>query len=191
MVTSDPRYLFYSLISTDRLPGILPAQYSWSVWRPSRFPLLPPALPGKKLRLRFLFRWLLHRTHLFAGDQCGALLIREGTRLVHYSAFTPRFWRFPFLADRDLQIGDTWTDPAYRGKGLALFALQTVVRLNREPQRRFWYVVQDVNLASIRVVEKADFTLSGEGTWIKPWGLKLLGSYVMRTATDLRDAVCG
>ena len=138
--------------------------------------MLPPALPGARLKLRFLFRWLLRRLHLFAGDTCGALLIRDDARLVHYSAFTPRFWRFPFLADGDLQIGDTWTDPPYRGKGLALFALQTVVRVTREPERRHWYVVEAVNRASIRVVEKAGFTLSGEGTWIKPWGLKLLGS---------------
>jgi hypothetical protein len=55
------------------------------------------------------------------------------------------------------------------------------VRVTREPERRHWYVVEAVNRASIRVVEKAGFTLSGEGTWIKPWGLKLLGSYVMQT----------
>ena len=127
--------------------------------------------------------------HLFAGDQCGALLIRDGVRLVHYSAFCPRFWRFPFLADEDLQIGYTWTDPAYRGRRLALFALQTIVRIYRKPQRRFWYVVEDVNLASIKVVERVGFTLSGEGTWIKPWGLKLLGSYIMRTAADPRNAI--
>ena len=118
--------------------------------------------------------------HLFAGDQCGALLIRDGDRLAHYSAFTSRFWRFPFLADSDLQIGDTWTDPAYRGKGLALFALRTIVRDHHQPGRRFWYVVEDLNRASIRVVEKAEFKLSGEGFWRKPWGLKLPGSFVMR-----------
>jgi hypothetical protein len=64
--------------------------------------VLPPALPGARLKLRFLFRWLLRRLHLFAGDTCGALLIRDDARLVHYSAFTPRFWRFPFLADGDV-----------------------------------------------------------------------------------------
>lgn len=145
--------------------------------------MLPPALPDSRVRFRFLFRWVLHRLHVFAGDGCGALLVRDSTRLVHYSGFTPRFWRFPFLADGDLQIGHTWTDPAYRGEGIALFALQTVVRLERKPGRRFWYVVEDVNLASIRVAEKAGFALAGEGTWIKPWGLQLPGSFVMLTGS--------
>jgi RimJ/RimL family protein N-acetyltransferase len=43
-----------------------------------------------------------------------------------------------------------------------------------------WYVVEDINKPSIRVVEKAGFTLAAEGTWIKPWGLKLAGAYVIR-----------
>jgi RimJ/RimL family protein N-acetyltransferase len=151
--------------------------------------MLPLPLPGGRLKARFLFRWLLYRLHLFSNGNCGALLIRDEARLVHYSAFTPRFWRFPFLSDSDLQIGDTWTDPAHRGKGLALIALQTVVGMNRKPGRRFWYVVEAVNRASIRVVEKAGFTLSGEGTWIKPWGSRLLGSYVIETHAGPRDAV--
>jgi acetyltransferase (GNAT) family protein len=124
---------------------------------------------------------MLHRLHVFTSDDCGALLVRDGTRLVHYSGFTPKFWRFPFLADGDLQIGHTWTDPTYRGEGIALFALQTVVSKESKPGRRFWYVVEDVNLASIRVAEKAGFVLAGEGTWIKPWGLQLPGSFVMQT----------
>jgi RimJ/RimL family protein N-acetyltransferase len=122
----------------------------------------------------------LHRLHLFAGRGSGVLLIYDRRRLVHYSGFTPRYWRFPFIADGDFQIGDTWTDPAHRARGLASFALQTIVTTLAKPGRRLWYVVEDINKPSIRVVEKAGFTLAAEGTWIKPWGLKLAGAYVIR-----------
>jgi len=117
---------------------------------------------------------------MFAGSECGALLIYEGERLAHYSNYTPRYWRFPFLADDDLQIGDTWTDPAYRGRGLALFALQTLEASLERPNRSLWYVVGELNQPSIRVAEKAHFTLAGEGTRVRPWRLKMAEAYVMR-----------
>jgi len=106
---------------------------------------------------------------------------------VHYSGFTPRYWRFPFLQDSDLQIGDTWTEPSHRGKGLALFALLEIIRIKRKPGRKFWYVVGGLNTPSIRVVEKAAFSLVGKGTFIVPLGIKLLGSYVMSSRSLEQD----
>jgi RimJ/RimL family protein N-acetyltransferase len=184
-----PRYLFYCYTCgqnershnvRDEIRGGLDLPYWWTVWRPRSWPVLPPGLPNYKLRLRLLFRWALHRLHLFAGSGSGVLLIYEGRWVVHYSGFTPKYWRFPFVADDDFQIGDTWTDPASRGKGLASFALRMVVATLAKAGRRLWYVVEDVNEPSIRVVEKAQFTLAAEGTWVRPWGLKLAGAYVIR-----------
>jgi RimJ/RimL family protein N-acetyltransferase len=172
-------YLFYIHSSEGEVRAELPAPYSYSVWRP-----LPwrPWLPGKsklKIKLRFLFRSALHHLRLFRGRECGALCVFYGGSLVHYSGYTPRYWRFPFLQDSDLQIGDTWTEPSHRGKGLALFALLEIIRIKRKPERRFWYVVGALNAPSIRVVEKSAFSLVGKGTFVVPLGIKLLGSYVM------------
>jgi|GEM_PF-1054492 len=183
----EPRYLFYCFTcgqkdssASDATAGSLSAQYSWTIWRPRLLPALPQGLPGVRLRLRFLFRWILHRMHLFAGSESGILLIYDRGQLVHYSAFTPRYWRFPFVADDDFQIGDTWTDPTNRGRGLALFALRTIVATLARPERCLWYVVGATNAPSIRVAEKAQFTLMAEGTWVTPWGIKLAGAYVIR-----------
>jgi RimJ/RimL family protein N-acetyltransferase len=187
---SDPRYLFYcytcgpnerSRNVRDEIGGGLYPPYWWTVWRPGSWPSLPPGLPNQRLRLRFLFRSGVHWLHLFAGSYSGILLIYDHRRVVHYSGFTPRYWRFPFVADDDFQIGDTWTDPAHRRRGLAYFALQTIVTMLAKPGRRLWYVVEDVNEPSIRVVEKAQFTPAAEGTWVRPWGLKLTGAYVIRS----------
>jgi RimJ/RimL family protein N-acetyltransferase len=184
----EPHYLFYcySCGSDKRGPNVrddlgssLHPPYWWTLWQPRILPFLPSGLPSHGSRLRFLFRWALHRLHLFAGSGSGALLIYDGRRLVHYSGFTPEYWRFPFVGDGDFQIGDTWTDPAHRGRGLASFALQTIVATLAKPGRRLWYVVEDSNKPSIRVVEKAQFTLAAEGTWVRPWGFKLAGAYVI------------
>ncbi len=181
----DPHYLFYCYTcgpgeGGEIDGGGLRSPYSWTIWRPRSWPALPPGLSSIRIKLRFLFRWAVHRLHLFAGSGCGVLLVYERGELVHYSGFTPGYWRFPFVVGEDFQIGDTWTRPADRGKGFALFAVRAIVRTLARPGRRLWYVVGATNASSIRVAEKAKFTLAGEGTWVKPWKLKLIGFYVIR-----------
>ena len=121
-----PHYLFYYYVCgqnershnvRDEIGGGLDLPYWWTVWRPRNWPALPAGLRNLRFRLRLLFRWVLHRLHLFVGSGSGVLLIYDHRRVVHYSGFTPKYWRFPFVADADFQIGDTWTEPAYRKKG--------------------------------------------------------------------------
>ncbi len=131
-----------------------------------------------RMRLKFLFRTALDLLGLFSGPDCGAVCIYAAGRMVHYTNFTPRYWRFAFIGGDDLQIGDTWTDPEYRGKGLAQFALARILTLKRRPGRLFWYCVEAINTPSIRVAEHAGFEVVAEGEWKKPFGIKLLGSYV-------------
>lgn len=197
----DPHYLFYCYTCGQNAGGNesdenggeenvlnrvagggLQAPYGWTTWRPRSWSALPHGLPSLRLRLRFLFRWAVQRLRLFAGPGCGALLIYDREQLVHYSGFTPGYWRFPFVTGEDFQIGHTWTHPAHRGRGLALFALQKIVMTLTRPGRRFWYVVEVTNESSIRVAMKAQFILRGEGTWVMPWGFKLAGAYVIRNA---------
>jgi RimJ/RimL family protein N-acetyltransferase len=158
-------YLFYRF-GGRQPPPFEPAPdatFRMELWTPSlRFPW-PRSSPRGK-RLHFLFRTLLHELRFFPSRDSGALVVYEGDRLVHYSAFTPRYWRFPFLSAQDIQIGDTWTDPAYRGKGLAKRTLRSVVERMRKPGRSLWYVVEDVNRSSIKVAEDCGFRLAATGT---------------------------
>src|SRR5579871_1828979 len=186
--SAAPRYLFYRYVcgeaKDERIEaenglGRLGPQYLCVIWRPRGWRILPHGLPGARLRLRFLFRWVLDRLHIFAEPGFGAVLIYDGDRLAHYSGFTPRYWRFPFIANGDFQIGDTWTDPAYRGKGLASAGLARAVALLTRPHRRLWYVVESINEPSIRVAEKGHFTLAAEGGILEPWGLGFARAYVI------------
>jgi RimJ/RimL family protein N-acetyltransferase len=79
----------------------------------------------------------------------------------------------------DLMIGSVWTDPQFRGRGLAAYAIQGIVRLKSKPGRFLWYITRKANLPSIRAAEKGGLVKVGEGTRTRRLGLRILGSFVM------------
>jgi RimJ/RimL family protein N-acetyltransferase len=99
-------------------------------------------------------------------------------RVVHRSTLFPPFFRFPFMQRHDLQIGDTWTDPSERGRGLAGVAVR-IARATVPTDGRVWYIVDEKNTASIRVIEKAGFELLGRGTRRARLFIRVLGYYAL------------
>lgn len=178
------RYLFFRSSGRGAFGVPLPGSYTASLWSPSIY----TPWPRKGIlqtKLRFLFRSLLHFFGFFSGSDCGAVCVYFGRKLVHCSAFTPRYWHFGFMGTEDIQIGDTWTDTGHRGRGLAQFAIRRILCLKRRLGRYFWYCVEDKNLPSIHVAERAGFEVITEGSWQKPLGIKLLGSYVPRSKPEM------
>ena len=145
------------------------------LWNPTTLEIVPNGVA----LLPFVVWWVMHHLHLFANQDYGLYLIYDGHNLIHRSVITPRYFRFPFMTREDLQIGDTWTMPEYRGKGLASFAIQKLVELHKKQDRRFWYVVEEDNNPSIRAAEKAGFKKVGVGYRGKRMGMKVLGSFEM------------
>lgn len=189
----ETRYRFYRCDSPEvaaRDGEALRADLAGTVWRPS--------MPRKRqlhqtdsqltwltpLGLRpsaFKVWWLFHQLRIFSSRDYCVVVIYSGERLVHYSGVFPRYFRFPFMNSRDLQIGDTWTDPDFRGLGLAGWAIKTALRACAAPGRSFWYVVEESNAPSIRVIEKARFGLVGTGQRVSRFGIRALGCYLMET----------
>lgn len=170
-------FLFYRC---DALPGgdaglHLPPDYSWQLWAPEAGGLAPGGLP----LLPFGVWTVMHHLRLFANGDYGVLVVYHAGRVVHRSGLFPRYARFPFMAREDLQVGDVWTHPAHRNRGLASFALQELVGAKARRGRRVWYVVDGGNAPSIRTVEKSGFVLIGTGARTKRLGLALLGQFVM------------
>jgi RimJ/RimL family protein N-acetyltransferase len=153
----------------------LGADYHLELWWPSLHSPVPPDRQGNA----FVVWAVMHYSHFFANRDYGVLLIHHQGHLVHRSVIFPRYFRFPFMAKEDLQIGDTWTASEYRGKGLATLAVTQVIQRLRKPGRRFWYVTEVSNLASIRVIEKAGFVKVGEGSRTKRYGLSVFGAFVI------------
>ncbi|MCE5303108.1 MAG: GNAT family N-acetyltransferase [Planctomycetaceae bacterium] len=146
---------------------------SWSLWKPSYRTIVPN---GISLR-PFGVWWLFHCLHVYRCRDYGILVIYDGKRLVHRSCVFPKWLRFPFMNDIDLQIADTWTHPDYRGKGLAAFAASQIVSLCRRDGRVFWYFARIGNMASIRVAKKIGFRECGKGSRVSGFGCRSLGRY--------------
>jgi RimJ/RimL family protein N-acetyltransferase len=172
--------LFFALRCNGALPGesALDSEFSSLLWRPSLRYVTPPGHP----QLPFAVWWGFHQTRIFSNRDYGVLLIRDGSHIIHRSCIFPGYFRFPFMEANDLQVGDTWTSPGYRGRGLARHALREAVRLLGRPGRRFWYLVESENLPSIRVAEHIGFRLAGEGRRTHRCGLRIFGSFVLDKA---------
>lgn len=162
----------------------LPEGYEFEFWRPRFNKMKPAELPW----MPFGVWWLFHIFHLFANRRYALFLIRREGRLVHRSCIFPGFFRFPFMAFADLQVGDTWTAEEDRNKGLAEFALRKIVH-DYAQNSRVWYLAEEGNEASIRVPRKCEFQLYAEGERRKRYGFSILGSYFCNSATDAEKAM--
>jgi len=159
----------------------LPAGYAFELWRPTWLDMVPRGLP----LYPFGVWWAVHQTRVFSNREYAVLLIRSGSRVVHRTCVFPGYWpRFPFMAREDLQFGDIWTEPDYRGRGLAAWALGYLVNTFAGSPRRLWYLVEETNRASLRVVRRAGFVCVGRGRRVSRWGLRLLGSFVLDQPTE-------
>src|SRR5438552_1370872 len=137
------RFLFYCC---DEVPGAMTAlgldpAYSWRLWTPAQGGFVPN---GFSL-LPFGAWTVMHRLRMLGSREYGVLVVYHRDRLVHRSGLFPRYLRFPFMANDDLQIGDVWTDPEYRGLGIASFAIRQIVVARARRGRSIWYVVEANN----------------------------------------------
>jgi RimJ/RimL family protein N-acetyltransferase len=171
-------YLFFRLDEADTpvaaAPNDLPS-FPASLWRPTFRNVAPAGASGPA----FVAWWAMALARLFPNGDYGQLVYYDGDTLVHRSGIFPRYLRFPFMGDDDLQIGYTWTHEAYRGRGLATAAIRQAVTLMARPGRSFWYIVDAGNTPSIRAVQKVGFSLVSVGERKPRLGVSALGAYVM------------
>ena len=154
--------------ASDREPGL-----SYEYWEPTWCQPLPPGNWSPTFWAWFLF----DRLRVFRSNGYGVFLISQGRKVIHRSCIFPAFFRFPFMKEGDLQVGYLWTDPCARGKGLATAALREICQRVAGTGISLWYLVEETNAASIRVVEKAGFELVGFGQKHPRLGVVFLGYY--------------
>jgi RimJ/RimL family protein N-acetyltransferase len=170
-------YLFYRRGVPDAA-GQVPAAIAGgqvTLWRPSWRRVPPPLL---RSRVNWVW-WLFHNLHVFRSRAFTVILVSREGRLIHRSSVFPPYFRFPFMRQADVQIGDTWTDEGERGRGIATAAIGVALALPQSRGGDVWYVVEEHNRASIRAVEKAGFALVGRGDRFPRLGLKALGYYAI------------
>ncbi len=147
-------------------------------WKPSPLSLFPPKLPLQATELQAAVQYLIfHALGILRNKKYSVCGLYDEQHLAHISFIYPGYFRFPFMAENELQIGATWTDLRYRGQGLATLAIKEIVSRMKDDTPTFWYLCDKANVASIRAVEKAGFRKVGEGRLRKRFGLGLLGVY--------------
>lgn len=172
-------YLFYGYSGTNTALAhsapTVAATFLIEVWRPTLIHLKP-----NNFSLLPYFVWSLFWMFRVFRDPGYAIYIvrdKKSGQVVHRSHVFPRWFRFPFMKPGDLQIGDTFTEPDYRGNKLAEIALSRIVSDLSQNGRTLWYVVHEENAASIRVAEKCGLQCLGKGDRYKRLGSRLFGSY--------------
>jgi GNAT superfamily N-acetyltransferase len=158
----------------------LPGGYVWKIWHPGIAKILPAGVP----LLPFGVWWIFYILAIFRNNGYGIFLIYNGRDLVHRSVIFPKYFRFPFMRQGDLQIGDTWTNFEHRSRGLGSYALQQIIRSEARIGRRFWYLTEEDNKPSIHVATNAGFYRFGRGARFTRLGLLLLGSYRLLELID-------
>jgi RimJ/RimL family protein N-acetyltransferase len=153
------------------------------IWRPGLLNVLPASV---SLRHGAVW-WTFHTLGVFANREYGAVLIRHGEDVVHSSLVMPRYFRFPVMGHRDVQIGATYTRPEWRGRGLARMAVRAACDYWGGRAERIWYIVETQNVASVRVIESCGFVLAGSGHREDRYGLKLLGQFRMTQPSTPND----
>jgi RimJ/RimL family protein N-acetyltransferase len=154
----------------------LPPGLSRAVWRPSWRRVRPLGVKGTP----WVVWWCLHQLRLFGNREYSVVLVRDATgQVVHRASVFPPYLRFPFMAKEDVQLGDLWTAPQWRGKGLASSSLRYLVAERRTSGRCFWYLTAPTNAASVRVAQRAGFRFVATGSRESRWGLSALGAFRM------------
>ena len=151
--------------------------YSLQIWRPTLTSIAPPTVV--KFSNISIFRWVLHHSRLFRNRDYQVLLLKDGERYIHCCSLIPASFRFPFMAAQDLQLSSIWTNPEYRGQGLAKWMVRKAMRISRKPGRTFWYITRYNNHASIAVCTKVGYTFVEEQIPKYILGLKIFHSIVM------------
>jgi hypothetical protein len=150
-----------------------PAGYRSTLWRPSWRRFVPPGDPVPSLYVW----WLMHQLRGFRNRSYAALVVYSGPDVAHRSLVFPPSFMFPFMRSDDLQIGLVSTTPSHQRRGLAVFAICDVVRRLEQPGRRFWYLTEESNEASVRAASLAGLLVVGTAYKHHRLGSRRLGSF--------------
>ena len=164
-------------------PAALPDGGSLIRWQPTARRFIPRGATGLKW-----FVWAaFHYAGVFKTRDYSVIEISRDGAIVHRSGLFPKYWRFPFMRDSDLQIGDTWTEPHAQGRGLAVAALQAGIDVAQAKGVRLWYLTTRSNRPSIAVAERAGLRCAGAGLRRSRFGLRALGTFVLTAPHDARQ----
>lgn len=169
-----PAHTADQALSENCSPRRLHAGYSIETWRPGWRRILPPTLG-----IKFALWWILHLCGIFCNRNYAVLIVRRNGRPIHRTCLVPKYFRWPFMNDRDLQVSSTWTDPNHRCLGIATYALQHAVSEWAREGRTLWYVTHADNAPSLAVCRSVGFRMKTAANRTSRFGVRLLGELAL------------
>jgi GNAT superfamily N-acetyltransferase len=155
-------------------PRQLPSGYSMEIWTPAWRRILPPTLG-----IKFALWWLLHFSGIFRNRHYTVLIVRRNGHPVHRTCLVPKYFRWPFMSDSDLQVSSTWTDTDHRCLGIATYTLQHAVSEWAKEGRTLWYVTHADNAPSLSVCRNLGFRVKTAANRTSRFGVRLLGELAL------------
>ncbi len=168
---------FYRCDCEGPMSGVpsLPSGARFRSWSPQSD---GPPPEGSRTVVNYIW-WGLGKAGGFARSGFTELRVEQGGQTVHRLIVTPRWYRFPFMAPNDLQVGDVWTAPAARARNLARAAIREAHRRCGIASGRFWYVTAADNAVSGALAKSCGYRLVAVGRRTKRFGVALFGQYVI------------
>jgi len=127
-----------------------------------------------------LLFWRLHYLLRHGARRLFAIYFAfDGDRLIHYSVVRSRDFRFPFMKERDAQIGPVWTRPGDRRKGVAAEVGKRIVSDVAGNWDNVWWICRRENPVSCHTAVRIGLDYVGEGSHTTVMGFRVLGHYVL------------
>jgi RimJ/RimL family protein N-acetyltransferase len=156
-------------------PATLPHGLEFRCW----LPLVHGYPPRGSRSIANIFWWALAKIGGFTAPTFAEIRMEQGDRVLHRLIVTPRWYRFAFMAEHDLQIGAVWTSPEARRRRLARAAIAEAHRRFGTDGTRFWYITEAGNAASEALARSSGYELVATGRRTRRFGSRLLGQYVI------------
>jgi ribosomal protein S18 acetylase RimI-like enzyme len=150
-------YYIENVDSVESLNRIKELGYELTFWKPAITKIIPDSYP-----IKYVIYWLAHYLRFFSNRDYSAVLIYDNKRLIFYMLLVPRYYKWPFMGQDDLQFIYGVTKPEYRRLGIAKIAMDAAIAHFSKPGRKFWGVIHCDNIPSINWVERVGFKCAGK-----------------------------
>ena len=173
------KVLFFKFLPKDKFTPFFEAKnalcdsgdFHFLVWRPGLFSIKPPGSSWFPFFIWYLFYFFF----IFKSPHYCVYLIYSKKKIIHRSCVFPPFFRFPFMAKGEIQIGDIWTLEDYRNKGLSKKVLQLIIKDFSD--RPIWFLCDSENYTSIALAKGVGFNHFAAGLRLNRFGINALGKY--------------
>lgn len=153
----------------------LPAGFTWKLWRPRILCFKPPQV---RFSLRLLYSYCRWLVALGNRPFRALVILAPDGRMAHVSYAFGMDFKHRYMKAGDVIISRMFTNTRYRGRGLARFAVQELLRSLAGKPATCWYLTKRCNVASIAVAEANGFRLDSSGQWVKFLGVEWTKVYI-------------